>query len=382
MNTTPVSFTFKNQEKSKTTTEYGVADIQYLELTGIEAYQRYTGPITMNPVDLQRHTYLNTATREAETVFLKVHVDGSNVKLLSYTDQLKTRYFIQEKGEAQPQELYYNRSFAPGSESQIAEQKGYVGQLQFLANSLNTNSPKLQRAIASAHYEASDLEKIALTLNNNSKETSSVKALKPATRFFLGPGLNQNIIKVTLYDGLENADSNKGAVTPRLALGFDVFRNKHIQRYYLRMELAATTADYHIENRLSSRFGYYNTYDYKVKQRSISISPQLIYTLFNTESIKVYVGAAVSMNLSNYPENIHRIESYYNDGASRAEPSVNDIALPLKKLWHSYGFRTGLILGKRVEITAMYNPPMLVSEFVLTRIKQQSLSVGMNYLFQ
>jgi hypothetical protein len=379
--TSPASFSFKERATSPTVMELGQSDIRYLEVTNVEAYQYYLGPVTMNPVDLERHTYLNTSTTEPIAIFLKVHVAGSSVDLLSYTDKLKTRYFIQLKNGSHPQELHFNRAFAPDSRTRVVEQKGYVGQLQHLAKTLDTNSPQLQRKIESAKYSENDLEKIILSMNGSEgRKDPVIKALKPKTRFFAGMALNSSSIKVERFIGLENTESNPASVMPRLAVGFDVFRNKYTQQFYLRMELAATSTNYHLENKVSNRNGYYNTYSYKVKQQTASLSPQLVYTLFNRGNFKHYLGLAASINLANYPENIHRIESYYNDGEARGAPAINEIRLPLKSFWHSYSIRTGVIILKKLEFTALYSPPTPLSEFSPISIKQQSFAVGVNYL--
>ena len=377
----PTSFSFKVQANSPTVTELGLSDFRYLEIADREAYQYYLGPVTMNPVDLEKHTYLNTSTTGPVPLFLKVHVAGSFVNLLSYTDQLKTRYFIQTKEGSQPQELHYNMAFAPGSRTRVVEQKGYVGQLQHLAKSLDTNSSQLQRKIESAKYSENDLEKIILSMNGSEgRKDPVIKALKPKTRFFAGMALNSSAIEVERFIGLENAASNPASVRPRLAVGFDVFRNKYTQQFYLRMEFAATSANYHLENKVSNRNGYYNTYSYKVKQQTASFSPQLMYTLFNRGNFKHYLGLAASINLANYPENTHRIESYYNDGEARGEPAINEIRLPLKSFWPSYSIRTGVIVFKKLEISALYSPPTPLSEFSPISIKQQTFAVGANYL--
>ncbi|WP_187262943.1 hypothetical protein [Pontibacter beigongshangensis] len=381
-NNTPATFTFKSQEASNHTTEYSTGDIQYVEIIGIEAYRRYSGLITMNPTDLKRHAYLDIAPQEV-TVFLKLHVEGGQVDLLSYTDQLKTRYFIQEKNGSKPQELYFSRSFTPGSNTQVMEQKGYVGQLQFLASKLKPDDARLQKSIASAQYAVSYLEKIILGINESGYGNApSVKSLKPATRFYAGAALNASSIKVERSSALENADSNPISIMPILAVGFDIFRNKHTQKFYLRMELAATAANYQIQNKLHSQYGYYNAYSYKVNQRVLSLSPQVIYTTFSRDNFKHYLGLAASVNLAGYPENTYQIEYYYDDGTRRADPSINDITLSLMNFYYSYGIRTGVIIGSKFVIAAAYNPPALLSQFVTTRIRQQSFSLGLNYMIR
>jgi len=102
----PVAISFKAAETDATATEFTAATCRYFEINGLDAYQQYAGPITMDVVEL--NNLINGASSQTitDTVFLRINLKGKYINLLSYTDKVKSRMFVQEKGSA-PQELTF-----------------------------------------------------------------------------------------------------------------------------------------------------------------------------------------------------------------------------------------------------------------------------------
>jgi len=69
-------------------------------------FQRYSGPISMNDININTVTTERDTSFKIDAIFLKVLRKDKRLSLYSYDDQLKTRFFIAD-GQSAPVELIY-----------------------------------------------------------------------------------------------------------------------------------------------------------------------------------------------------------------------------------------------------------------------------------
>lgn len=132
-------------------------------------YIKYTGKISMDRIsDVSVSLNRDTSYRLA-TVFLKVLQKGKNLMLYSYTDNIKTRYYISEQPAFIPQELvyrlYYDVSRVDHTHGRTVNEDTYAKQLFGFANKYNVLTESLQKDIEQAGYREYYINQVVKQIN-------------------------------------------------------------------------------------------------------------------------------------------------------------------------------------------------------------------------
>jgi hypothetical protein len=151
---TPTSLKFKKDLKADYQS-VTANDVRYANIGNLETYITYSGPITMDRISestmmLERDTSVRTGT-----FFLKVEQQGKNVNLYSFSDRVKTRYFITDKDNPTPTELiyrlYYDSEKVTMFRGRTVNENTYMKQLFDLLNMMcwiqNFNVPLKNRGM-------------------------------------------------------------------------------------------------------------------------------------------------------------------------------------------------------------------------------------------
>jgi hypothetical protein len=151
-------------------------------------YEGYAGPISTDNTEINHLSTGRDTSFKTDTIFLRVLQDGKKLKLFSYTDGQKTRFFIAENFSDRPVELtyriYWNEGEASGAAHTIYE-TAYKGQLYDEAVKFGVMSPSLKTAISNAEYREDDLVKIAAVINNISAGDLSKNNLRKTKPFHI-----------------------------------------------------------------------------------------------------------------------------------------------------------------------------------------------------
>ncbi|WP_187262942.1 hypothetical protein [Pontibacter beigongshangensis] len=378
----PITITFRQNADGGQEQIFDAGSSRYFEISGFEAYQSYEGPITMNPLDIQNLSTNSSTIVANATVFLKILEAGDKIAFLSYTDRIKARYFVQEQDGTSPQELYYNKYYvASTGKTQIIEQKGYIGQLQFLASKYGASSAKLTRDIESAAYRSYALQTIVNKLNGHAHpRPSTTSVTEKSTRFYAGLAIYSNTASIEGQNIMSNATHNKASMSPRVVVGADIFLNRHVQKMQFRIEASAGSAKYAIKK--TERSGSAVTeHTYGLSQQTATFSPQFIYNLYNTDQIKAYLGLGLQFNYSTYSDNTYHSQYSNPNIPYEYKPVTKKDYLVIEPLWVSYSIRSGLIINRKFELAAAYMPPVAVTRYVGYSLNLSSYAVGVNYLF-
>jgi len=162
-----------------------------LDIGHLAEYVRYAGPITNNNININQIQAGRDTSVKLDTIFLKVLQKGKNLALLSYSDNIKTRYFISHGASDVPAELIYRvynkTNFDPG-ESPTAYENIYKSQLYEAAVSANAMTPALKKEIQDANYSENDIIAIASKINGVSAE-DPLKNNKPRHKVYIAIAL-------------------------------------------------------------------------------------------------------------------------------------------------------------------------------------------------
>jgi len=325
--------------------------IKYFQVDGLEAYQSYYGPISMDATNISRISTGKDTSFEKISVFLKVEQNGKYVTLYSYTDDLKKRYFIVEKKDSQPSELIYRTYNEPGQVNSNINETKYKGQLIYISSKYDTNSDDLKKEIESSNYDQ-DIVGIVRKINHATEQARDHK--KSSLSFFAGINTAQTSIKPPNYDGnitYRNVSSSY-SYQPGIAFGINIYTNPEVGRLILRGEVglsanAIKTYYYSFYNVSSDARSYFS-----LNQYNLSFSPQVIYNLYNSTSFKFYLGAGAAYTLSKYTN-----EKVYNG----LYDTTNDFNVSLGTNWLSGLASAGIVINSRVGIFANYTFPVIIS---------------------
>jgi len=339
----------------------------------------------MNPADLNNLVFISNSVPKTDTVFLKLLQKGKHVHLLSYTDKIKTRYFIQEQDGSPAQELHYGVVYG-ASQKEYKTQKGFVQQLNLLAVKYGVSSAKLEREIETAAYNLYTLNKIVSSLNGSLEKDKVVStAASPEDksrnfRFYVGIAASRNVIAIDGRHFYSNADVASPQVSPQVSVGADLFVNRHIQKMLLRVEVSASNSSQTFVE--TESMSIHATHTYQMSQQMAGLSPQLIYNFYNKDNFKVYAGLGAELYFSHIADNTETSQYYYPSISGEVgRTEVKEDFLDINSLWAAYSFRTGVVLKRRYELAAMYMPPASMTNYSSFSLNMSTVSIGAHYLF-
>jgi hypothetical protein len=315
---------------------------------------------------------------KTDIIFLKLEQKGTNVILYSYTDQIKTRYFIADNKSNAPYELIYRIYHISDQGGATHSENVYVSQLFELAQNYNANSEDLKRLIEKANYDLVDMKLISQKINNmaiDNKKYSTPAALY----FFAGVGVNVSSIKPTGTLPFYNVPNNT-SVRPTVSVGTNIYSNPSVGRFVIRAEILFTEHAYK-----AMVDSYFNQPDkpkneYQFSQYIISLYPQLLYNIYNTNALKFYLDAGIAVNFSKNTGN-----SFHNITTN----TTTDNYLALNTNWITYPIKAGFVLNKKFDISLAYAFSTSVTNNATSKaasngnysINVSSIRAGVSYIF-
>ncbi|MBL4675654.1 MAG: hypothetical protein JKY70_05545 [Mucilaginibacter sp.] len=169
----PRSVSFKDSSQA-VARNFNAADIKQFTVDSSVTYKSYVCKISLAPIE-ENHLVTRDTSSKIDTVFLQVLQTGKNVDLMSYSDEVKTRYYIMENGSSQPQELLYRVYLRDRSEitaaapAETRTENIYIHQLNNIALKYNTLTHKLAKELPSLEYKEYKIFKVISLINGMQK---------------------------------------------------------------------------------------------------------------------------------------------------------------------------------------------------------------------
>ncbi|WP_276495966.1 hypothetical protein [Pontibacter litorisediminis] len=379
----PESIQFKISQASTVSRRFTAQNSDFFEVTGYEAYQKYSGPISMNSLTTGTFPTGPDLAAVTDTVFLKEIATGPFISLLSFTDGIKTRYFVKDRQHATAQELVYVKHLDAQNLRSIQSLTPYRGQLWGLATKYGRGTAALEHKIKKVKYTEKELRQVVHLINGLSEgQSEQLEKKLSKNRLLLGAGLLRGTMSYREIDGSKESQQMSVAYSPALVVGFDTFLNRHTRRLLIRSELTASQVNHTIQKvrRWAGTDSRENN-EYDLSYYSFSFSPQIIYNLYHTDELKLYVGGGIEATYSSFTKNTLRVSRYYY-GNSTGQPdytTTRDNYAALYNLWYSVPLRVGVISSDKYDLGLVYYKvlePGLNASF-----RHNSLKISFNYLF-
>jgi len=215
--------------------------------------------------------------------------------------------------------------------------------------------------------------------------SSSKNKIMPASRLFSGLGVNITNAKYEYYgySKINSPESNNIAilventylsssisrsVSPKFDFGIDLFANPNVQQSILRIEWSFSYMSAKFYYPVYVDFSTSTNYIFSFTQFSSTITPQLLFNIYNREKFKVYVDGGLGLNFSAYSNN-----SNMNPANGAKATSYN-----LNSSWVSFPFQAGAVIKQRLEVSLSCS---VYSAFNYA-VSNQSICLGGKYLFK
>lgn len=365
-NLNPASARFRLQTED-TEQVFGLKDCSAFSIEGLETYRRAIVKISLSTDVMGRLSSGLDTTSKTDTVFLKVLTEGKNATLFSYTDNIKTRFYIKDNGTDKINELIKNVYTHPGNGKLIINDNTFLKQLKELVEKYQGQSDNL----SAIRYTERDLVKLISVINHADVLERRTKAV----RFFAGVGLN---ITRGYYKGItdftNDATTVKTSYLPLITCGIDLFANPDTKKLIYRAELSLLMSKNEIST--TTNEDYKSALSHKFDQFTVALTPQVLYNFYNENYIKVFATAGATLNFSSYSNNVStRINSFRNETYT----TPNEVKI--EQFNFAPQVTAGIVLKNKFELSAGYSFPSIISSFAAYNLYIKRYRIGINYFF-
>ena len=323
----PLSVDFKATKDDQQTQHFDPTTARSFGVNGMETYITYNGLISNDLNHFPNLAVKLDTSKVQASVFLRLVTSGSHLSFYSQADNRKYRYFVAE-GNGAPVELKYTQYY--NEQHDAVERAFFRGQLIFYINKYTPEKTGLINQAESIAFEQDQIEKVVYQINGDT--------VARANGHVKGSRLRWNLGAAMMYSQWKG-ESGKFNGIPQISFGLDVFDNPNVQQWVFRASVSFSD--------LSSKSSYYNTstlaYNPITSTQTIfSITPQILYNLYNKENLKVFVGGGASLNFSGYSTDPSSV-----NGNKVGNPPV---------CWYNLPITAGIAVNKRIEAAFTYAP--------------------------
>lgn len=341
----PTAINFKSAITDKNPQKFTVNNISFFSVGGL-SFKKYAGPISTDIININKLSEGRDTSFRIDTVFLQILQKGKNVAIYSYSDDVRTRFYIGEKPDYNPAELVYRIYYDNNgtSDRRTVYENTYLKQLYSIANKYGVLDDDLESFIQKASYSKDDLMSIVSRINNISKseyEKSYVDHMQ--TDLYITAGLNIFSASPKSWASSYGLPSST-SVLPALSVGINLIPKPNSDKVEFRAELLFTQSSYD-----------------SVNQAEISMVPQGIYNFYHAKDLKIYVGFGFLFTYNIY--------------------SGQNSAQIFNGLSNSFMFKAGAKFHKRWEIfsnTRTFPSGQFVNDSSLKALSEQ---IGVMYHF-
>lgn len=372
----PKSVNFTINKNDKQIQQFTPLNCKGFGITGMEIYLSYNGSISMDKNRFPDLPGRLDTSKQQTSVFLRELTTGTHLTLYSHTDDNKTRFFISESN-AVPSEFKYYQYYNDNHDA--VERPFYRGQLILYINKYNAGNADMISKANKVPFDEGPLKDIVNKINGSKAINLNGKSKKSAMRFFIGAGASYN--KTRLWEPAFAVATNSGSyyysirsysdcIAPSINLGFDIFINPNVQQLIFRTEVSLST--------LNAQLSYPRTLTVngtlKFDQYRASITPQLLYNLYNKDSFKFYLDGGVSVNFYKYDNVSSTSQEILKDQPNLTDAFNNSgISLPVQ---------AGVVVNRKVEFSFTYIPYAKFTTFTDFSVSNQSLGLGVKLFFK
>lgn len=365
-NPTVVDFKDENGELSRITP----SDCSFFKIDDLELYKSASVKISMSRVKTAELSYGINSSSITDQVFLKAIYEGDKVSLYSYSDKIKTRFYIQEASDRVPYELVREIYLKQTEKGDVVfTLNRFRNQLSSLLVGSNLQE-KIN--IEGLDYYEKDLLKVVKLLNGADINGNEEKGAYKKSRIFFGIGATATTISFSSSTSRGNSISNKASYKPHFFGGIDFYFKPSIGKLVFRTTLSA-----YMNNSSVAAYKSEDKYPltHKFNQFSIELAPQILYNYYSRGDVKMFAAAGVGANYSAYKN----VLTYYIDQSLK--PTVKEGGVALQAFGVAIPISLGITYKDKFSAILGYSLPMPNVYFSAYRISIERYKFGLGYSF-
>jgi hypothetical protein len=155
----------------------------------------------------------------------------------------------------------------------------------------------------------------------------------------------------------------------------DIILNKHTQTFIFRTEIDFASNHYVVPPQVVNGSGTTGSLDFK--QHTATLTPQLIYNLYSTNKLKVFVDGGFALNFSSYNKYYYMMN--FGNGASVRKTGNYP---EFEKFWVGFPVKAGVVISNTIEIYASHSFPTPITQVMGAGAADSYYQAGVNYLFK
>lgn len=162
-------------------------------------------------------------------------------------------------------------------------------------------------------------------------------------------------------------------MTPKISLGTDFFINPSVQQIIFRIELSYSYSNNRFDHSVTAENATIKSYSLAFTQRTITVTPQVLFNIYNKNKLKIYIDGGLSDNNTFTP----------NDNPIVSGGLSSDYLYRFKPFWANYAFQAGVVLDKKIEFAFTFTNsiPSLTTFPDVVTIANRSTCFSVKYLF-
>jgi hypothetical protein len=379
--TNPDHVSFKTNAGDNKSQKLTPEAISFFSVDGLESYQKFEGQITTDITNFNNLSEGRDSSYRIGKVFLKILQKGKRVVLFSYSDNLKTRYYIGENPSSYPVELgyrlYYDIDAATQVKGRTVTEKTYIRQLLILASKYNVITDTLQNIIRDASYSEVDLLEIVSKINGIT-QAEYIKKYSEHTKINLVASIALNRTNTSPASTSPYYAGGGRAYTsyqPAISFGIDFLTNPNTGKLLFRLEASLAENQYRAlyQNQVDPYVGIKASFN----EVWISFAPQMIYNFYNAENFKFYAGVGIFFTKFKYSNVYFGGQTQTTQTANFAAQNPYDFNTFDNQILLKAGFR----IGKRWGVFGNYLSPVSTTRHGYFQLNKDSEQFGINYYF-
>lgn len=352
---------------------YMVANANGFAIIDLEYYEKFIVPVSKGNVAFDVLSHQLDTTYSIDTVFLKNIVNGKYVSLYSFTDKIKTRYYVLDNETKHIEELKYSLYFNEDVNS-VVTLSDYRQQLLKLAVTYQTNNDKLTSKIKSSQYIDGDLVRIFKAINGGTAQQITHSTL--GSRFFAGLGARSSKLSFGGIDASFANSISKASLFPVFSTGVDVFGNINTKKVFLRLNADFTGSHFKVSNtEVIEAVNIHRASSLDFKQYLFSFSPQVIYNFYSADKLKIFVGGGIALNIAAYND------YNYITTTNGVDKAITNKYPEFQKFYLAMPLKAGAFIGKHMELYGTYTIPTAITKNSSFSVSISSVQAGVNYVF-
>ncbi|MDB5143582.1 MAG: hypothetical protein JWQ66_2295 [Mucilaginibacter sp.] len=368
----PTTIKFKPNVNAQSE-NYTVNNANGFAINDLEYYKKFIVPVSKGNVAFDVLSHQLDTAYSIDTVFLKSLVNGKYVSLYSFTDKIKTRFYVLDNETRHIEELKYSLYFNEDVNS-VVTLSDYRQQLLKLATTYQTTNDKLTSKIKSCQYIEGDLVRIFKAINGGTAQQITHSTL--GSRFYAGLGARSSKLSFSGDNATFASSVSKASVSPVLSAGVDIFGNINTKKIFLRLNADFTSSHFKASNtEVIEVINVHKASTLDFKQYLFSFSPQVIYNFYSADKLKIFIGGGIALNIAAY--NDYNYITTTNGG----DKAITNKYPEFQKFYIAMPVKAGVFIGKHIELYGTYTLPSAITQNALFSVSISSVQAGINYTF-